>query len=139
MLYTYENYRILKKYSLIDSKFIDDFYSFYDKNQNEYDYTINLNKLAFWLDIRKDNLKVLLESNFNEDEDYILETKNQNGKGKGKGGNNTKTVMLTYTCAKMLCMISKTPKANVIRKFYIDLEKLIHIYLIKKVNTYTNY
>ena len=36
--------------------------------------------------------------------------------------------MLTYTCAKMLCMISRTPKANIIRKFYIDLEKLIITY-----------
>ena len=36
----------LKKYSLIDSKFIDDFYLFYDKNQNEYDYTIDLDKLS---------------------------------------------------------------------------------------------
>ena len=30
----------LKKYSLINNKFIDDFYSFYDDNKNEYDYTI---------------------------------------------------------------------------------------------------
>lgn len=28
----------------------------------------------------------------------------------------------------MLCIISKTPKANIIRKFYIDLEKLIITY-----------
>lgn len=127
----------LKKYSLIDSKFIDDFYSFYDKNQNEYDYTIDLGKLAFWLEVRKEHLKDLLISNFNEDEDYIIQSKNPNGKGKGKGGNNTKNIMLTYTCAKMLCMISKTPKANVIRKFYIDLEKLIITYkdsIVKDLN-----
>ena len=31
----------LKKYSLIDSKFIIDFYSFYDEGKNEYDFTIN--------------------------------------------------------------------------------------------------
>ena len=111
----------LKRYSLIDNKFIDDFYSFYDNNQNEYDYTIDLNNLAFWLEIRKDNLKVLLKSNFQEDDDYIIEEKPLNGKGKGKGGNNTKIILLTYTCAKLLCMISKTPKADLIRKFYIDL------------------
>ena len=127
----------LKKYSLIDNKFIDDFYSFYDKEQNEYDYTIDLNKLAYWLEIRKDNLKVLLESNFYEDQDYIIENKSKNGKGKGKGGNNTKVILLTYTCAKLLCMISRTPKADVIRKFYIDLEKLIITYkdsIVKDLN-----
>ena len=83
----------LKKYSLIDNKFIDDFYSFYDNNQNEYNYTIDLTNLAFWLEIRKDNLKVLLESNFVEDQDYVIEEKKLNGKGKGKGGNNTKIIL----------------------------------------------
>ena len=58
----------------------------------------------------------------------ILLKKKINGKGTGKGGNNTKVILLTYTCAKLLCMISKTPKADVIRKFYIDLEKLIITY-----------
>jgi len=127
----------LKRYSLIDNKFIDDFYSFYDNDQNEYDYTIDLNNLAFWLEIRKDNLKVLLQSNFNEDDDYVIEETKSNGKGKGKGGNNTKNILLTYTCAKLLCMISKTPKADVIRKFYIDLEKLIITYkdsIVKDLN-----
>ena len=127
----------LKRYSLIDNKFIDDFYSFYDNHQNEYDYTIDLNNLAFWLEIRKDNLKVLLQSNFNEDDDYVIEETKLNGKGKGKGGNNTKNILLTYTCAKLLCMISKTPKADVIRKFYIDLEKLIITYkdsIVKDLN-----
>ena len=84
-----------------------------------------------------DYIKDLLKSNFNEDEDYIIESKNINGKGKGKGGNNKKIVMLTYTCAKILCMISKTPKANIIRKFYIDLEKLIITYkdsIVKDLN-----
>jgi len=37
----------LKRHSLIDSKFIDDFYSFYDEGQNEYDFTINLEDIAF--------------------------------------------------------------------------------------------
>jgi hypothetical protein len=31
----------LKKFTLINSKFIDDFYSFYDEGKNEYDKTIN--------------------------------------------------------------------------------------------------
>ena len=38
----------LKKYSLIDSKFIDDFYSFYDEGQNEYDFSINLPLTSWW-------------------------------------------------------------------------------------------
>jgi phage anti-repressor protein len=118
----------LKKYSLINGDFIDDFYSFYDNNQNEYDYTIDLNKLAFWLEIRKGHLKDLLVSNFAENEDYIIEKNKSDGKGKGKGKNNVKVVMLTYACAKTLCMISRAQKAAIIRNFYIDLEKLIITY-----------
>lgn len=127
----------LKKYSLIDNNFIDDFYTFFDENKNEYDYTIELGKIAYWLEVRKEHLKTLLESNFNENEDYIIENTKKDGKGKGTGGNNTKNVLLTYSCAKMLCMISKTPKANIIRKFYIDLEKLIITYkdsIVKDLN-----
>jgi phage anti-repressor protein len=101
-------------------------------NNNEKSFNINLDKIANWLEIRKDNLKVLLESNFNEDEDYIIETNKLDGKGKGKGGNNKKNIILSYICAKMLCMISKTSKANDIRKYYFDLEKLIMIYYNEK-------
>jgi len=32
----------LKRYSLIDNKFIEDFYTFYDEGKNEYDFTISL-------------------------------------------------------------------------------------------------
>jgi hypothetical protein len=54
----------LKKHSLIDDDFIDDFYSFYDENHNEFDFVINLNILAKWLMIRKDNAKKILNNHF---------------------------------------------------------------------------
>ena len=103
------------------NKFIDDFYSFYDEGKNEYDFTVNLDKLVDWLKVQKGHLKTILESNFVEDEDYIILKKTKSVKGMGIGGNNTKTLMLCYNCAKELCMISKCEKASIIRKFYIDL------------------
>ena len=102
----------LKKYSLIDNKFIVDFYTFYDEGKNEYDFTINLELVSNWLNVRKDHLKTLLVSNFVKNVDYI-ELKVQGEKGKGV--NNRIDVLLTYTCSKLLCMISKSEKANVIR------------------------
>lgn len=113
----------LKKHSLIDLKFIDDFYSFYNEGQNEYDFTINLDDIAFWLEVKKGHLKTLLENNFVKNQDYI-ETKPKE-KLSGTGTNNIKIVMLTYTCAKLLCMISKCEKASLIRNYYIELEKLL--------------
>ena len=84
-------------------------------------------RIAFWLGMQKGHLKDLLISNFIEKSDYTIDTTKANGsgKGKGKGKNNVKIVMLTYICAKMLCMISKTPKANVVRKYFIDIEQFM--------------
>jgi len=125
----------LKKFSLIDNKFIDDFYSFYDDGKNEYDFTISLDLIADWLNVRKDHLKTLLISNFTENTDYIQIK--ESGK-KGTGINNRIHVMLTYTCSKLLCMISKCEKANMVRNYYIELEKLIITYKDNIVNDLYN-
>jgi phage anti-repressor protein len=125
----------LKKYSLIDNNFIDDFYSFYDEGKNEYDFTIKLELISTWLNVRKDQIKRLLEYNFSINQDYI-EYK-QTGL-KGTGNNNTKIVLLTYTCAKLLCMISKCEKASTIRNYYIELEKLLITYKDNIVNDLNN-
>jgi phage anti-repressor protein/predicted GIY-YIG superfamily endonuclease len=121
----------LKKYSLIDNKFIDDFYTFYDEGKNEYDFTIKLDLVATWLNVRKDDLKRLLISNFNKNVDY---TEKKVSGLKGTGVNNRIDVLLTYTCSKLLCMISKSEKASIIRNFYIELEKLIITYKDNIVN-----
>jgi len=118
------------------SKFIDDFYSFYNDGKNEYDFTIDLDNVAFWLDLRKDNLKRLLESNFIKNQDYI-ENK-QTVKGQGRGASNVKNVFLTYTCAKLLCMISKCEKASLVRNYYIELEKLLIKYKDNIVESLNN-
>ena len=72
-------------------------------------------------------LKKLLISNFIKNTDYN-EIK-ESGK-KGRGINNTIHVLLTYNCAKLLCMISKCEKANLIRNYYIELEKIVYCYQI---------
>jgi hypothetical protein len=113
----------LKKISLIDSQFIDDFYSFYDEGKTEYDQAIDLNNVAKWLNVRKDNLKKLLKTHFILGTDYI--EKKIKKIGQGIGSNNIKHVLLTYECAKSLCMLSKSEKSSMIRKYYIDIEKLL--------------
>ena len=119
----------LKKYWLINNKFIDDFYSFYNEGKNEYDFTINLDNIAFLLDVKKENIKrLLLKSNFIVNQDYI-EYK-EPVKGQGRGVNNKKIILLTYNCSKLLCIISKCEKSKIIRNYFIELEKLA--ILIKK-------
>lgn len=40
-------------------------------------------------------------------------------------GHNKETIMLTYDCSKMLSMMSKSPKSFEIRKYYLEIEKII--------------
>lgn len=124
----------LKNYSLIDNRFIDDFYYFFDEGKNEYDFSIKLELISNWLEARKDHLKRLLVSNFTKDVDYI----EMRRKGTGRGKSNCVHVILSYECAKLLCMISKCEKATMVRNYYIELEKLIIAYKDNIVNDLNN-
>lgn len=106
----------LKKYSLIDNKFIDDFYNFYDVGKNEYDYSINLEVIAKWMNVRKDQVKKTLTDKFTENIDYIV-IKETNL----KGNNNKHHVLLTYSCAKLLSLRLESSKGDEIRRYYIEL------------------
>jgi phage anti-repressor protein len=78
-----------------------------------------------------------LQSNFQIDKDYIILDKKTNVKGIGKGKNNVKTVMLRYSSAKELTMISRSEKASTIRNVYIEIESLLIKYkesIIRELN-----
>jgi len=138
-IYNNEFKDFIIKHSNIPSEFINifinNFYSFNNEGKTEYDFTIKLDLVAKWLEVRKDVLKKLLISNFIKNTDYI-EIK-ENGK-RGRGINNTIHVLLTYNCSKLLCMISKCEKASIIRNFYVELEKLLIKYKDNIVNDLNN-
>ena len=124
-----ENFLI--KNSTISKKFIADFFGFqkktlYDKHKP---FTIDLEDIAFWLEMRKTTLKETLILNYSKNIEYIT-VKNlpQEHLHQKHGGHNKKIVLLTPDCFKMLCMRSKTKKADKIREYYLDLEKLIDTY-----------
>lgn len=94
----------------------------YDPGYDRVGFTIDLEVIVGWLGIEKGHLKKLLESNFKIESDYTI-SKETDKKGIGK--NNRKIVLLTYDCAKLLCMISKTEKAKNIRQYWIELEKIM--------------
>jgi phage anti-repressor protein len=114
--------KFFKKYSLIDDEFIDDYHTFFDEKADELFWTINLCDIAKWLDIKKGKLKELLTNNFIKEIDYIIDKKNINN------------LVLSPKCCKLLCMMSESEKANLIRTYYIDLEKLIIKYKEEIVN-----
>ena len=114
--------KFLKKYSVINDEFIDDYHTFFDEKADELFWTINLYDIAKWLDIKEEKLRELLANNFKEHIDYIMDKKNFNN------------LVLSPKCSKLLCMMSESKKANLIRTYHADLEKLIVKYKEEIVN-----
>lgn len=74
----------------------------------------------------KNGFKKTLIRTYIKNIDYII-NKNNN-KNIGSGGHNKENILLTPDCFKRLCMLSKTKKAEEIRTYFLELEKLIHNY-----------
>jgi phage anti-repressor protein len=93
-------------------------------------FTIDLQDIAFWLDTRKPDLNKLLTKYYAKGLDYIIVTNSLRAPAQQvltHGGQNRKLVLLTSDVFKSLCMRSKTSKANKVREYYIELEKLIEL------------
>jgi phage anti-repressor protein len=117
----------------ISKEFINDFFGFQKKQlYEEYKpFTIDLEDVAYWLETRKSKLRETLNSNYSINLDYISVKIliSSNGHQEAKhGGHNKKLVLLTPDCFKMLCMRSRTKKADKVREYYIEIEKLIDKY-----------
>lgn len=126
-----ENFLITN--SNISKNFITDFFGFQKKTlYNKYEpFTIDLDDIAFWLEARKTTLKETLILHYSKNIDYIIVKNPQQVillQYAKHGGHNKQLVLLTPDCFKMLCMRSKTKKADKIREYYIELEKLIDKY-----------
>lgn len=130
----------LKKYSSISNKFIDDFFSLYTINTVDTDLIINFNNLVFWLKIRKDSLKRTLVETYIKNIDYKIKKIKSTTAGKPR-----EEIMITADCCKRLCMLSRTKKAEEVRTYFIEIEKLMNKYkdyiieaLNKKINILEN-
>jgi len=117
----------------VNKEFIKDFFGFQKINEfiNYKPFTISLDNIAFWLEMRKSKLKQNLIENYSKNIDYIINKTLLHPKVQQEashGGHNKKLILLTPDCFKMLCMRSRTAKAEKVRQYYIDLEKLIDSY-----------
>lgn len=133
----------LKKYSTISNKFIDDFYGLYDmKDPNGFN--VDLDRLCVWLNCVKKNIKETLFKSYNKNIDYkiikqvtknlVTKTKskskkksktNGNSKPKNPVGKPLEKIMLTPDTVKLLCMRSRAKKAEQVRNYYLQLEKIV--------------
>jgi len=115
----------LKNNSLIEDKFIKDFFMIAKEEYMDSEFIINIELICNWLDTRKDNLKKILQDNFEEDYDYTIEKIYIKRK---VGSTMKEEILLTPNCFKELCMISQSKRAKEVRKYFIEMEKLIKRY-----------
>lgn len=114
----------LKKYSTINSTFIDDFFGLYDNATDSNDFVINIENISKWLKSRKETIKDTLVKSYVVNVDYkIFANKIEKKRGRPK-----ELILLTPDCFKRLCMSSRTDKANEVRTYFIELEKHINKY-----------
>ena len=80
---------------------------------------------------RRDSAKRLLVKHFTDHIDYKIGAPPKSGPPKDKdlgGGQNKETILLTVDCFKNFCMLAATPKATVIRSYYVKMENIMHEY-----------
>jgi hypothetical protein len=113
----------LKKYTKIDNNFIDDFFSLYD-SKDKYNFSINIDVISKWFNIRKDVIKRTLTETYLKNLDYKIIKKET----KGNVGKPSESIFLTPKCFKLMAMQSKTKKAIQVREYYYELELVIDQY-----------
>lgn len=117
----------LKQFSILPSKFIDDFFIIAKEEYDDSDRIIDFDLVCKWLDVRKDHLKKILIDNFEKEYDYTI-IKKQKKQLNGVGLTTYHDIRITPNCFKEICMISSTSKAKEVRKYFIEMERLIKTY-----------
>lgn len=116
----------LKKYSTIPNEFIDDFYKlFHNKDIHSHEKIIDLEIIAKWLGTHKHKLKKTLLQSYQKNIDYIIK---KTPKTKSKGGQNREIILVTIDCFKMICQSTKSVKGKEVRRYFIEVEKLMDKY-----------
>ena len=116
----------LKKYSTIPNQFLDDFFKlFNDQSIDDTEKIIDLENVAKWLEVQKHKLKETLQKSYIKDVDYKI---SRVYKPKGTGGQKREIIMISIDCFKMICQSTKSKKGKEVRRYFIDVEKLLNKY-----------
>lgn len=121
--------------------FLFNFYCSFNYDE-ENDFVIDLNQVWPWLGFtRKDHAKHLLIKEFEINTDYTIKTAPDKTGAVSQplnGGQNKEQILLTIECFKVFCMTAKKPKAKLIRRYYVKLERLIQQIIKKQSNEMKN-
>ncbi len=119
----------LKKFTSVSNKFVDDFFSHYDENTSDTDFVVDFDNTAKWLLMRKDSIKRTLMESYRKNIDYKI-TENK----LTTAGRPSERILLTPDCFKRICMLTKSPKGEEVRSYYIQLEKHLDKYKDNIIN-----
>jgi phage anti-repressor protein len=126
---TYQN-KLLTK---IKTKFTEDeqqifvasFYGFLNYDSKT-EFVIDLDDVWKWLKFStKQKAKMLLETHFVKDTDYILLTPQVKQTDYARGGHNKEIIMLNIVTFKKFCLKAGTTRADEIHDYYIKLEETL--------------
>lgn len=117
----------LKQFSIIPEEFINDFFMIAKEDYLDNELIIDFEIICKWLNVRKDSLKNILINNFEDKFDYTIKEMKRR-QINSRGATLYEEITITPNCFKELCMISQTKKAKEVRKYFIELEKLIKRY-----------
>jgi len=125
--------QFLKQFSTLPHEFISDFFIIAKEEYVDNEIIIDFINVCKWLKVNKSDLKRVLIKNFDEKFDYTI-TKIKKKLINSNGATIYNKILITPNCLKGLCMISQTSKAKEVRKYFIEMEKLIKKYFntIKK-------
>ena len=98
-------------------------------------FLISSNKLQLWLNIKSRNdFHDTIKRSYIINIDYIVTKPNVKGIGK----NNEKIYMLTPDCAKMILQSTKSRKGSEVRRYFIEVEKMLYKYKDLIIKNLTN-
>jgi phage anti-repressor protein len=117
----------IKQFSKVPENFINDFFIIVKEEYFDNEIIIDFEIVVKWLNVLKENLKKLLLKNFEENYDYTIEKKKKK-QINSRGATIYEYILITPNCFKELCMISQTAKAKEVRKYFIEMEKIIKRY-----------
>jgi phage anti-repressor protein len=126
------------KYSLVNTKFVEDFYKIikedYIEKYNEF--LIDSEILRNWLQIKNRQIfNDTIKRSYRKNIDYTTTTKK---KSEGSGGQNFEVITLTPEAAKKICLSTKSVIGPQVQQYFLDLELALYKYknyIIEGMNT----
>lgn len=124
----------IKIHSKINNQFIGDFFSIFNENNiDSYNlFIINADKLYAWLG-QKNKSKFIkrIKKKYSENIDYIIKI----NKGVNTPFDDSQYLFLTIDASKNISQSSRTQKGDEVRKYFIEIEKILKLYYLHIINS----